>query len=174
MANPKSPLFRLCFVCTGNICRSPMAEAIFRDLVAKAGLSEQISITSAGTGEWHVGEKADPRTRAALARVGYSGEQHRAKQFDTDTFDDFDLILTFDRGQQRVLRAWAETDEQRALIRSLLSFHPDAGERDEIPDPYYGDDALFDDVRDLIEAACIGLLAQIEPVVRAAAKSKRR
>ena len=132
MANPKSPLFRLCFVCTGNICRSPMAEAIFRDLVAKAGLSEQISITSAGTGEWHVGEKADPRTRAALARVGYSGEQHRAKQFDTDTFDDFDLILTFDRGQQRVLRAWAETDEQRALIRGLLSFHPEAGERDEI------------------------------------------
>ncbi|MCT2043180.1 low molecular weight phosphotyrosine protein phosphatase [Pseudoclavibacter alba] len=169
MTRSPAPAFRLCFVCTGNICRSPMAEVIFRELTNNAGLDGPIAIDSAGTGEWHVGEKADPRTRAALKRIGYSGEQHRAKQFDPARFEDYDLILTFDRGQQRALRAWADTDEQRALITPLLSFHPSPDAGEEIPDPYYGDDDLFDDVRDLIESACQGLLAQLEPVVRQAA-----
>lgn len=147
-----------------------MAEVMFRALTQQAGLGELIRIDSAGTGEWHVGEQADPRTRAALQRVGYSGERHRAKQFDPDRFDDYDLIITFDRGQQRALRAWADNDEQRSVITPLLSFHPDPDAGEEVPDPYYGDDALFDDVRDLIEGACRGLLEQLEPVVRQAAR----
>ncbi|MFD0996585.1 protein-tyrosine phosphatase [Pseudoclavibacter chungangensis] len=168
-------ILRICFVCTGNICRSPMAEVIFRDMVDEAGLADAVYITSAGTGEWHVGEKADPRTRAALDRVGYSAENHRAKQFEVSWFETFDLIVTFDRGQRRILRAWARDDDERALIRPLLSFSPaDPGSPSgEVPDPYYGSDELFDRVRDMIEVACRGLLAQIEPVVRAAQQGRR-
>ena len=163
-----TPVFRVCFVCTGNICRSPMAEIILRDLAEQRGLHHDLEITSAGTGEWHVGEQADPRTRAALGRVGYSADAHRAKQFDPEWFDAVDLLVTFDRGQRRILRSWAETEAQRALIRPLLSFSPDAGTRTEVPDPYYGDDELFDEVRDVIIDACEHLLDELEPVIRAA------
>lgn len=166
---------RICFVCTGNICRSPMAELIFRDLVEEAGLADAVQITSAGTGEWHVGEQADPRTRAALERVGYSADRHRAKQFEVEWFETSDLVITFDRGQRRILRAWARSDDERALIRPLLSFSQAEGSTasGEVPDPYYGSDELFDRVRDMIEHACRGLLRQIEPVVRAAQLGQR-
>ena len=170
----KPPVFRICFVCTGNICRSPMAEVILSSLAAARGIADELEIRSAGTGEWHVGEKADPRTRAALERAGYDGETHRARQFDPEWFDDFDLVVTFDRGQRRILRAWADTDAQRALVQPLLSFDPDPSSGTEVPDPYYGNDELFDKVRDVIERACEHLIAQIEPVVRAARKARDR
>ena len=170
----KAPVFRICFVCTGNICRSPMAEVIFTHLAEQRGIADEFEVRSAGTGEWHVGEKADPRTRAALERAGYSGESHRAKQFDPEWFDDFDLIVAFDRGQRRILHTWAEHDAHRALVRPLLSFDPDAASGTEVPDPYYGNDELFDTVRDVIERACEHLIAQIEPVVRAARDAPRR
>ncbi len=162
------PIFRICFVCTGNICRSPMAEAISRDMAVRDGFGDSIEFDSAGTGDWHVGEKADPRTLNSLQRAGYSVDGHRAKQFDPDWFGNYDLVVTFDPSQDRILKTWAETPEQRALIRPLLSFcdlHEDAGD---VPDPYYGSDELFNEVRDLIEHACEKLLAQVEPVTRAA------
>lgn len=163
-------MFRVCFVCTGNICRSPMAEAISRKLAKGLGLHKLISFTSAGTGEWHVGEQADPRTLAALKRAGYSADEHRAKQFDPEWFSDFDLVCTFDRGQLRILRSWAETDAERNLLRPLLSFDPASSDRQDVTDPYYGDDALFDTVRDQIEAACLQLLKQLTPALRAASE----
>ena len=165
---PRGPIVRICFVCTGNICRSPMAEAIFRDLVRQAGLSDEISISSAGTGEWHVGEKADPRTLTALTRAGYTADGHRARRFEPGDFADYDLIITFDRGQRRILRSWATTPEDRAIIRPLHSFTPGASPDGEVLDPYYGSDELFDRVRDEIEHACRAVLRQVEPVVRAA------
>ena len=145
-----------------------MAEIILRDMAEQRGLHNDLEITSAGTGEWHVGEQADPRTRAALARVGYSAESHRAKQFDPEWFDVYDLLVTFDRGQRRILRSWADTDEQRALIRPLLSFVPNEDPNAEVPDPYYGDDELFNQVRDQILDACSYLIDELEPVIRAA------
>lgn len=166
--NGTTPTLRICFVCTGNICRSPMAEVILHDLATRRGIADALEISSAGTGEWHVGEKADPRTLAALERAGYSGAGHRAKQFDPDWFDRYDLIVTFDRGQRRILHGWAERDEDRALVQPLLSFVFDPDFGTEVPDPYYGDDELFDRVRDIIEHACSHLLDQIEPAVRAA------
>jgi protein-tyrosine phosphatase len=78
----ESALFRMCFVCTGNICRSPMAEAVFKDLVRGAGLEGVVAVISAGTGDWHVGEPSDDRTVAALRARGLDGTHHRAKQFD--------------------------------------------------------------------------------------------
>ena len=170
---PKAPVFRICFVCTGNICRSPMAEVMFRAKAVARGLGDDIAIESAGTGEWHVGERADPRTRAALLRAGYSGERHRARQFEPEWFARFDLVVTFDRGQQRILRSWAQDEEERSIIQSLLSFDPHQAEIGEVPDPYYGSEELFDHVRDMIDSACTCLLAQLEPVVRTARSAAR-
>lgn len=175
MSSPAGePIVRICFVCTGNICRSPMAEVIFRELVAAAGLQRDVLIASAGTGEWHVGEQADPRTRRALQRAGYSAEHHRAKQFEPSWFRDFDLIITFDRGQRRILRSWAPGEQELALVRPLLSFAQGADTDAEVLDPYYGNDEVFDRVRDEIELACRALLHQVEPVVRAARAPRRR
>lgn len=167
------PIMRICFVCTGNICRSPMAEVILRQLVEEAGFAADFSISAAGTGEWHVGEQADPRTREALERAGYSGAPSRARRFELAWFDDYDLLITFDRGQRRILRSWAPTPDDRALIRPLLSFLDGGPPDDEVLDPYYGSEELFDQVRDQIADACRALLAQMIPVVQAAKAGRR-
>jgi protein-tyrosine phosphatase len=160
-----SALFRVCFVCTGNICRSPMAEVVFRDLIARRGLEHTVSVMSAGTGDWHVGEQADVRTLTALADRGFDASDHRAKQFDRMWFDRFDLIVAFDRSHERILRAWAADDADRAKIHLLLSFDPAATAID-VPDPYYSDAALFERVLSMIERASAGLFSQIEPAIR--------
>jgi len=158
-----STRFKICFVCTGNICRSPMAEAIFTELVANAGLQHRISISSAGTGDWHVGEPADERTINALAARGYNGAGHRARQFDPEWFSKLDLIVAFDRGQERILRTWAPSDQDRSKVQPMLSFDRHLAELIDVPDPYYSDAALFDHVLGLIERACGSLFRQITP-----------
>lgn len=161
--------FRICFVCTGNICRSPMAETVLRSLSHDAGLGDRIEVTSAGTGDWHVGEGADPRTVEALGRRGYDGSRHRAKQFEADDFARYDLVVAFDRGQERILRAWAGDDADRSKVQLLLTFAPDAapaGGGLDVPDPYYSDAGLFDEVLDMVERACTALFRQIEPALR--------
>ncbi|TFC41820.1 low molecular weight phosphotyrosine protein phosphatase [Cryobacterium sp. TMT1-21] len=162
----ESTPFRIVFVCTGNICRSPMAEVMLRDLVTRSGLGRLITTSSAGTGDWHVGEQADIRTITALAKRGYDGSHHRARQFDPAWFDDLDLVVVLDRGQERILRNWAATDRDRSKVRLLLSFDPaQAGLRD-VPDPYYSDDAFFDTVLGMIESANEALFAQLAPAIR--------
>ena len=159
--------FRICFVCTGNICRSPMAEVIMRDLAAKASLSSVLSVSSAGTGEWHVGERADPRTIDALHDHGYDRRHHRARQFDPAWFADLDLVVALDRGQERILRGWAPTDDDRAKVTLLLGLDRDERAID-VPDPYYSDPATFDRVLLMIEHACRALFDQITPALRPA------
>lgn len=163
---PVSSLFRICFVCTGNICRSPMAEAIFRTLIATRGYEEVLAVSSAATGDWHVGERADPRTIAALAARGYDASRHRARQFDPDSFDELDLIVAFDRGQERTLREWAPHEADRAKVQLLLSFDAEASGVTDVPDPYYSDAALFDTVLGQIEHASLALFRQLEPGIR--------
>ncbi|GAB3400191.1 low molecular weight protein-tyrosine-phosphatase [Schumannella luteola] len=157
--------FRICFVCTGNICRSPMAEAVFTRLIAEGGYEGAVTVQSAATGDWHVGERADQRTRDALENAGYDGDAHRARQFDPAWFADLDLIVAFDRGQERVLRQWAPSDETRAKVALLLSFDPASGPDLDVPDPYYSDAATFARVLTLIERASIALFRQIEPAL---------
>lgn len=157
--------FRVLFVCTGNICRSPMAEVVFRDLAVRGGLGDQIVSRSAGTGDWHVGERADSRTLASLDRRGYDGSAHRAKQFSAASFAENDLIVALDRTHERILREWAHSEEDEGKVILLLSFDPHAQDLD-VPDPYYADAPVFDEVLAMIECASHGLFRQLEPAVR--------
>lgn len=159
-------LFRICFVCTGNICRSPMAETVLLDIAAREGFDRSIGVMSAGTGDWHVGERADRRTITALQARGYDGSEHRAKQFDPNWFDDLDLIVTFDRTQERILRDWAPTELDRAKVQSLLSFDAEQAALGDVPDPYYSDADHFDHVLEMIEHASTALFRQIKPGIR--------
>lgn len=161
-----SVLFRICFVCTGNICRSPMAEVVFRDIARRAGYDHAITVQSAGTGDWHVGEQADDRTIAALGDHGHDGSEHRARQFDPEWFADLDLVVVFDRSQERILKAWASTEQDRAKVQLFLGFdHEQAGLVD-VPDPYYSDAAMFATVLGMIERASAALFRQIRPALR--------
>lgn len=141
-----------------------MAEAVFRRLIEQGGYESRLEVSSAATGDWHVGERADARTVAALATRGYDGTAHRARQFDPSWFDELDLVVVFDRGQERILREWAG-EQHGAKVATLLSFD-DSGAGGEVPDPYYSDAALFESVLAMIERASIALFRQLEPVLR--------
>ncbi len=162
----ESAIFRICFVCTGNICRSPMAEAVFRKLIATTGYDHAVSVTSAATGDWHVGERADPRTIAALEARGYDATAHRARQFEPEWFGKLDLVIAFDRGQERILREWAPSEAERAKVHLLTAFDSDASASMDVPDPYYSDAALFDTVLTTIEHSSRALFRQLEPGIR--------
>jgi protein-tyrosine phosphatase len=161
---------RICFVCSGNICRSPIAEIVLAAQVAELGLADRIEVDSAGTGDWHIGERADRRAVATLAARGYDATMHRARQFDPRWFADRDLVVALDRGHLRTLRSWAPTDADRAKVHLLRSFDPDVTAADagdghggdlDVPDPYYDGPEAFAEVLAMVEAACAGLLAHV-------------
>jgi protein-tyrosine phosphatase len=153
---------RLLFVCMGNICRSPTAEGVMRHLLREEGLEDEITIDSAGTGAWHVGNPPDRRATAAAAARGIVLEG-AARQVRPSDFDDYDLLLVADRENLADLRAIAPGEAARAKVRLLREFDPASeGAPDlDVPDPYYGGPDGFEDVLDLVEAACRGLLAEI-------------
>jgi len=151
--------FRICFVCLGNICRSPIAEAVMRALLAADGLTDEVQVSSAGTGDWHIGEGADERAVAVLARHGYDASAHRAQQMVADAFADNDLVIAMDRANLAALRKLAPAGEEGKL-RLLRDFDPDAPGTD-VPDPYYGGDEGFDEVLTMVERACHALLEQV-------------
>ncbi|MEU7728925.1 low molecular weight protein-tyrosine-phosphatase [Streptomyces sp. NPDC040724] len=162
-----TPPYRVCFVCTGNICRSPMAESVFRAHVARAGLDDLVEVDSAGTGGWHEGDGADPRTVAVLEAAGYE-QDHRARQFRSSWFDRLDLVIALDAGHLRDLRALAPTPQDAAKIRLLRSYDPAAAAAAEtdVPDPYYGSLDGFEECLELVEAASPGLLDAVREAVK--------
>ena len=155
--------YRVCFVCSGNICRSPMAEVVLRAMLLRAGLGDDVDVDSAGTGDWHVGERADLRALQALAASGYDGEPHRARQFDREWFAARDLLVALDGGHASLLTGMAPDAEAAAKVRLLRSFDPAAaGAPDlDVADPYYAGDQAFTDVLGQVEAACAGLVDHI-------------
>jgi protein-tyrosine phosphatase len=146
----------------GNICRSPTAEGVMRGLLSEPGAPAGIEIDSAGTGGWHAGDPPDARAFEAAQRRGIA-LTGAARQVVPGDFEDFDLIVAMDRDNVRDLRALAPDDEARGRIRLLREFDPgSAGSPDlDVPDPYYGGARGFDDVLDLVEAACRGLLDEL-------------
>jgi protein-tyrosine phosphatase len=166
--------YRVCFVCTGNICRSPMAEWVLRAHVAESDLADAVAVDSAGTGDWHVGDSADPRTVRVLARHGYPS-RHVARQFEPAELGQRDLVVAMDAGHLRTLRRWADEADQTNLtqtnltlpdrtaeLRLLREFDPAAGpDRMDVPDPYYGSLAGFEECLAMVEAAIPGLLSHI-------------
>jgi protein-tyrosine phosphatase len=157
---------RILFVCMGNICRSPTAEAVMRALVDRAELSERVRLDSAGTGGWHVGSPPDARASAAARARGFTLES-RARQVRGRDFRDFDLLLAMDSANADELLRLASGEKQRAKVRLLREFDPASSAHGgppgslDVPDPYYSAGAGFEEVLDLVEAACGGLLEQI-------------
>jgi protein-tyrosine phosphatase len=164
-ASDGSEPLRVVVVCLGNICRSPMGEAVLRRQVEAAGLDGRVLVESAGTGSWHVGGPADERAAATLARNGYP-TAHTARQFDAADFARFDLVLAADRSNLHDLLDLARrADDPRAAaakVHLLRSFDPDAPEGAEVPDPYYGGERGFDDVLDMLESAAHGVVEDLQ------------
>ncbi|HET9074690.1 MAG TPA: low molecular weight protein-tyrosine-phosphatase [Solirubrobacteraceae bacterium] len=156
-------MVRLLFVCLGNICRSPTAEAVMRELVRARGLDSAVRVASAGTGDWHIGSGADPRAVSAAAGRGVVLDGV-ARQVVPADLDRFDLLLAADRANHRALLELAgDSPQRRARVRLLREFDPAsvaAGEL-EVPDPYFGAGDGFEAVLDICEAACTGLLAEL-------------
>jgi protein-tyrosine phosphatase len=147
------PRLHVCFVCTGNICRSPMAALVFRAHLEREGLADVVRVSSAGTGSWHVGGPADPRAQVTLRAHGYPTE-HVAAEVDGEHLD-ADLLLTADEGHLRFLRAKLDDPARARLLRE---FDPTAPEDAEVPDPYYGAHDGFERVLGMIERAMPELL----------------
>jgi protein-tyrosine phosphatase len=151
--------YRICFVCLGNICRSPTAEAVMRHRLRQEGLHEVVLVESAGTGDWHVGDPPDRRAHAEGRRRGVALEG-RSAQFQEHDFARFDLVIALDRKNAADLRILAPDDSAADKVRLLREFDG-AAEHHDVPDPYYGGPDGFADTFEIIERAVDGLLAEL-------------
>lgn len=151
------------FVCMGNICRSPLAEGIFRQALAAADLSDLVTVDSAGTGNWHQGDGPDPRSveTALLHGIDISGQ--RARQLTPEDFDRFDLIFAMDRSNEATM--WARAPSSRHDKIMLFLDHT-LGRSADVPDPYYGGVDGFDDVYQLLREGCSELVSRLEKELR--------
>ncbi len=160
---PTGTPYRIGFVCLGNICRSPMADVILTDLVDLAGLAGKVSVSSCGTGTWHLGEPMDPRAAAALLAEGHDPSGHLAQKFTPDWLDK-DLVLAMDAKNLVDITEGAGESERVRMFRSFDPVLPDgaAGEDLDVPDPFYGGDEGFAEVVAIVERTCNRLLTELE------------
>ena len=149
-------MINLCFVCLGNICRSPTAEGVMLHLLEENGLADQVAVDSAGTGAYHTGEPADPRSARAALKRGVELPS-RARQFKAADFERFDYVLAMDTSNFRNLEALAP-DRYADKLFLLRDFDPQAAKGSSVPDPYYGGERGFEEVLDQCFAGCQGLL----------------
>ncbi|NOY92624.1 MAG: low molecular weight phosphotyrosine protein phosphatase [Deltaproteobacteria bacterium] len=154
------PPIRVCFVCLGNICRSPTAEGVFLHLLDGEQLEDRVVADSAGTAGYHVGERPDPRTLATARGRGFS-LPGVGRQFQAGDFERFDYILAMDRSNHSVLERMAKSEAQRAKLHLFRDFDPASEPGSEVPDPYYGGEDGFENVFDICDAAARGLLRHL-------------
>jgi protein-tyrosine phosphatase len=150
-------MIRILFVCLGNICRSPMAEAVFRHQVAEADLQDVIQVDSAGTGSWHIGKPPHEGTRRILRQKGIDDTGMRARQTRSEDFHQFNYVVAMDASNMSNLHTLAPAVHKAELIR-LLDLLPDSKVKD-VPDPYYTGN--FEEVYELVDAACERLLTYV-------------
>jgi protein-tyrosine phosphatase len=148
------------FVCLGNICRSPLAEGVFRDIVEREELADRFHIDSAGTSDYHIGDPPDGRTVAEARSRGLELD-HAARQMKDADLDRFDYIIAMDASNLGRIERLARRAPRSAELHLLRAFDPDAGDDLEVPDPYFGGADSFADVHDMVERACAGLLRHI-------------
>ncbi len=154
-------MIKVCFVCLGNICRSPLAEGVFKSLVRAEGLENTIFTSSAGVGGWHIGESPDPRMMKTAKKNGIVLDS-RARQFQKDDFHRTDLILAMDQSNMQALLQLSPSGEASEKLRLFRSFEPaNRGDLD-VPDPYYGGDGGFDHVFDIVQRTCPRILEFIK------------
>ena len=153
-------MIRICFVCLGNICRSPTAEGAMRKLVAEAGLGDRVEVDSAGTDAYHVGEPPDERSAATALGQGVRLTSV-ARQFSASDFERFDYVIAMDRENQESLRSRAPTPEAAASVTLLRGYDSEASGDLDVPDPYYGGSRGFERVFEICQRGCGGLLAHI-------------
>lgn len=152
---------RILFVCLGNICRSPLAEGLFQQLLEQRGIQNQYTVSSAGTRNWNIGSRPDGRMAATARRHGIN-LMGRAQQITMQDFDHFDLLMAMDRTNREELQSMAQHQPTPVNIQLLRNFDPLSGSNEDIPDPYYGDDAVFESVYQIVERACVALLSALE------------
>ena len=155
-----SQTIRINFVCLGNICRSPTAEGVMKKLVEDAGLRERFFIDSSGTGAYHSGERADPRSRASALGRGIELTSI-SRQFVARDFEDFDYVVAMDRSNLSDLQRLANSASHQDKLHLLCAFDAGAGSDQDVPDPYYGSGDGFGRVLDICEAGCRGLLKHL-------------
>jgi len=161
MNSTKTPsLFKVIFVCMGNICRSPTAHGVFRDYVKEAGLSHMVEVDSAGTHAYHIGDEPDQRSQKHAHRRGYDLSNLRARQLNESDFEKFDLVLVMDWDNHAIAGQIAPRHHQHKL-RRLTEFCKTM-QASIVPDPYYKGDEGFEEVLDLVEDACDGLLEHVQ------------
>lgn len=150
-------MVRVLFVCMGNICRSPLAQGVFENVLRREGLEGEVSVDSAGTGAWHAGSPPDERAQKSAGLRGLDLSAQRARRISPEDCDTFDYVLTMDEENYRVVSSLCRGS---AVVRPFLDFAAGSPER-EVPDPYYGGPEGFDHVLDLVEEASEGLLTDI-------------
>lgn len=159
--NMKNKNISLLFVCLGNICRSPAAEGIMKKMIEDEGLSDRISVDSAGTSNWNEGNTPDERMRLHGSKKGYDFDSV-ARTFRSSDFDKFDYILVMDNNNYMNVKRLAKSEEDESKIHRMTDFSIDYSDHDHVPDPYYGGDDGFNLVMSLLEDACKGLLNEIK------------
>ncbi len=155
---PRDPgRYRVALVCLGNICRSPMAHVVLESRLDDAGLGDLVEVTSSGTGGWHVGNPMDPRAAATLAQAGYDATRHRARQYDASWAERNDLVLAMDHDNLDNLEDLGGVSPRVMLFRAFDPVDPGG----DVPDPYYGGDAGFEEVLSMVERTSDHLVAAL-------------
>jgi protein-tyrosine phosphatase len=152
---------KVCFVCLGNICRSPLAQGVFEGLVENEGLQGQIIISSAGVGNWHIGNPPDSRMQQTAQKHGISLNS-RARQFQDTDFEDIDLVLAMDHSNLNALQKMRPEVELKDKLFLFRSFDPNSNNNLEVPDPYYGGDQGFEMVYQIVERTCPKILEYLK------------